>query len=123
MFLSSVASCLGLVSVCSCPAAPQTMYGEGEGARNGQPAVQSCDKQHSTRGYASATRGVSRLPEHGGAPGGLGATGLQRIVEAIIEKEKPLVVHNGHLDLLHLFDKFIGKAPDTLSEFCKESLR
>lgn len=84
-------------------------------------AVPALQRQPSTPGAFSVR--VSRFAEHGGAPGGLGATGLQRIVEAIIEKEKPLVVHNGHLDLLHLFDKFIGKAPDTLSEFCKESLR
>ncbi|KFG56988.1 CAF1 family ribonuclease [Toxoplasma gondii RUB] len=59
----------------------------------------------------------------GGAPGGLEVTGLQRLIEAIVEKEKPLVVHNGHLDLLHVFDKFIGKVPGTLPEFCSEMLR
>ncbi|PHJ20437.1 caf1 family ribonuclease [Cystoisospora suis] len=99
----------------------QAMYNVKAGTRNGQMAVPSFQRQPSPPGTFPMR--VSRLTEHGGAPGGLGATGLQRIVEAIIENEKPLVVHNGHLDLLHLFDKFIGKAPDTLPEFCKESLR
>ncbi|KAF8820984.1 CAF1 family ribonuclease [Cardiosporidium cionae] len=53
----------------------------------------------------------------------LKSNGLQRILETIIQHEKPLVVHNGFLDLLHLYDKFIGELPDTLTEFCVDWTR
>eukprot|EP00922_Rhytidocystis_sp_ex-Travisia-forbesii_P013595 GHVS01020343.1.p1 GENE.GHVS01020343.1~~GHVS01020343.1.p1 ORF type:complete len:265 (+),score=26.18 GHVS01020343.1:197-991(+) len=60
-------------------------------------------------------------------PQGIELTGMQRLVEAIIEADKPLVVHNGLLDMLHTYDKFIGELPsgdgDLLGGFCAEWLR
>lgn len=38
----------------------------------------------------------------------LNDSGAQKLVEAIIEDQVPVVLHNGLLDLLHLFEKFIG---------------
>ncbi|GBE61601.1 CAF1 family ribonuclease [Babesia ovata] len=42
--------------------------------------------------------------------------GIQRFLEAISQYGKPLVVHNGLLDLFHLYDKLIGPLPETASE-------
>eukprot|EP00922_Rhytidocystis_sp_ex-Travisia-forbesii_P013591 GHVS01020338.1.p1 GENE.GHVS01020338.1~~GHVS01020338.1.p1 ORF type:complete len:436 (-),score=57.24 GHVS01020338.1:522-1829(-) len=60
-------------------------------------------------------------------PNGIEISGMQRLVEAIIEHDKPLIVHNGLLDILHAYDKFIGELPsgdgDLLGGFCAEWLR
>lgn len=37
----------------------------------------------------------------------------------IIEFRKPVVVHNGLLDLLHIYEKFINDLPPNLSRFCE----
>ncbi|PFH37655.1 CAF1 family ribonuclease [Besnoitia besnoiti] len=89
-------------------------YGRASRDNGGRTQHADCE----ARGDASAADSLG--PQ---LSGGLEVTGLQRLIEAIVENEKPLVVHNGHLDLLHVFDKFIGKAPDTLREFCVELLR
>lgn len=39
------------------------------------------------------------------------------IIEEIIKSKKPIVTHNGFLDILHLYNKFIGKLPETQSDF------
>nr|BAN64536.1 hypothetical protein [Babesia bovis] len=44
--------------------------------------------------------------------------GLQRYLEVIKKHNKPLVVHNGLLDLLHLYDKFIGVIPELPGDIC-----
>lgn len=46
--------------------------------------------------------------------------GVQRIIEAIILSEKPVIIHNGLLDILHIHDKFIGVLPTDISMFCSE---
>ncbi|CBZ55609.1 putative CAF1 family ribonuclease domain containing protein [Neospora caninum Liverpool] len=89
----------------------------GEPTGDADAAVSTLPRRESSRTEQNAVRVCAR------APGGLEVSGLQRLIEAIVEKEKPLVVHNGHLDLLHAFDKFIGKVPDTLAEFRSEMLR
>eukprot|EP01056_Protomagalhaensia_sp_Gyna25_P000930 Protomagalhaensia_sp_Gyna_25__929@NODE_1448_length_1825_cov_68_614222_g1172_i0_p1_GENE_NODE_1448_length_1825_cov_68_614222_g1172_i0NODE_1448_length_1825_cov_68_614222_g1172_i0_p1_ORF_typecomplete_len357_score60_79CAF1/PF04857_20/1e42_NODE_1448_length_1825_cov_68_614222_g1172_i07351805 len=38
-------------------------------------------------------------------------SGAQRVISTIIETEKPLILHNGLLDLLHIYQKFITKLP------------
>lgn len=39
------------------------------------------------------------------------------IIHLMLNSKKPLVAHNGLLDLMHLTDKFVKPLPDTLSEF------
>ncbi|CDW90995.1 poly-specific ribonuclease (deadenylation nuclease) [Stylonychia lemnae] len=43
--------------------------------------------------------------------------GLSILPLYIAKLQKPIVQYNGMLDLLHLYDKFIGKLPDTTLEF------
>eukprot|EP00914_Ancora_sagittata_P009494 GHVO01018115.1.p1 GENE.GHVO01018115.1~~GHVO01018115.1.p1 ORF type:complete len:580 (+),score=103.26 GHVO01018115.1:65-1804(+) len=45
--------------------------------------------------------------------------GVQRIIGTIMSNSCPLIVHNGILDLMHIYDKFINNLPPTVSEFCK----
>lgn len=33
--------------------------------------------------------------------------GIQRIIEKIIYERKPVIIHNGLFDMLHIYDKFI----------------
>ncbi|CEM34702.1 unnamed protein product [Vitrella brassicaformis CCMP3155] len=50
-------------------------------------------------------------------------SGLQCVLECIIEAERPVVLHHGLLDMLHIYDKFIGELPRDLGAFCTEWLR
>ncbi|CDR95186.1 hypothetical protein, conserved [Babesia bigemina] len=45
--------------------------------------------------------------------------GIQRFLEAVSQHGKPLVVHNGLLDLFHLYDKLIGELPTSASEIVR----
>ncbi|AFZ81119.1 hypothetical protein BEWA_005270 [Theileria equi strain WA] len=49
--------------------------------------------------------------------------GIHHIIEELIEQKKPLVFHNGMLDILHIYDKFIGKLPESSVEISKELVR
>ncbi|GFE54636.1 CAF1 family ribonuclease, putative [Babesia ovis] len=49
----------------------------------------------------------------------VGRFGLQKFLEAIMKYRKPLVVHNGLLDLYHIYDKFIGVLPEQPQEILK----
>eukprot|EP00919_Chromeraceae_sp_WS-2016_P075415 GHVR01178414.1.p1 GENE.GHVR01178414.1~~GHVR01178414.1.p1 ORF type:complete len:336 (-),score=78.54 GHVR01178414.1:326-1300(-) len=49
--------------------------------------------------------------------------GIQRLIERVIEKDKPLVGHHCILDLIHIHDKFIGIVPEDLYEFASELRR
>lgn len=40
------------------------------------------------------------------------------ILGALRETHRPMVLHNGLLDLLHLYDKFVGKLPEGREAFC-----
>eukprot|EP00903_Cladosiphon_okamuranus_P008694 g8330.t1 len=42
------------------------------------------------------------------------AVGFRRVVEEIFTAGKPVICHNGLLDLLHTHDKFVGPIPDDL---------
>jgi len=44
------------------------------------------------------------------------------VVQALRSSKVTLIVHNGLLDLLHLYDKFIGELPESLTEFSKHWL-
>jgi len=58
-------------------------------------------------GAAAAAAAIRRLaPSH-----------ASRILEALRTANVPLVVHNGLLDLLHLWDKFFGELPEKMEEF------
>ena len=39
------------------------------------------------------------------------------LVSYLSELKKPIIMHNGSIDSLHLFDKFIERLPPTISEF------
>ncbi|ORM40700.1 Target of EGR1 protein 1 [Babesia sp. Xinjiang] len=45
--------------------------------------------------------------------------GLQRLVKAVVESRKPVVVHNGLLDLFHVCDKFIAALPEEPQEIIR----
>eukprot|EP01084_Bolivina_argentea_P161513 281138_1 len=47
------------------------------------------------------------------------AVGFRRLFDVLCAEKKPLIVHNGLGDLLHIFDKFIGDLPDSYEEFCR----
>jgi hypothetical protein len=46
-----------------------------------------------------------------------GEFGFMDVIEELIEGEKPLITHNGFLDLLHLYSNFVGKLPEKSSDF------
>jgi poly(A)-specific ribonuclease len=43
--------------------------------------------------------------------------GFRKIIDALIESKKPIVVHNGILDLCHIYAKFIDRLPMEVSVF------
>eukprot|EP00917_Polyrhabdina_sp_WS-2016_P000198 GHVP01000370.1.p1 GENE.GHVP01000370.1~~GHVP01000370.1.p1 ORF type:complete len:591 (-),score=93.44 GHVP01000370.1:161-1873(-) len=47
-------------------------------------------------------------------------SGLQRIIGTVSQCSKPIVTHNGFLDMLHLFDKFIEPLPNTIEQFATD---
>ncbi|BAM42271.1 uncharacterized protein TOT_040000640 [Theileria orientalis strain Shintoku] len=49
--------------------------------------------------------------------------GLHHLIKSIIEYRIPLVFHNGMLDILHLYDKFIGPLPENPVEISREITR
>lgn len=52
-----------------------------------------------------------------------GDFGFMDIIEEIINSKKPLVTHNGFLDILHLYNKFIGTLPETQSDFKRKFIK
>jgi len=51
------------------------------------------------------------------------AQGLELLFQEIIKHKKPIIVHNGFLDVLHIFDKFVGVIPPDINGFCSEWCR
>lgn len=49
--------------------------------------------------------------------------GVQRIIDAIIYYRKPIVVHNGLLDVYHIYHKFIGALPTDPKHIVEEFFR
>lgn len=49
-----------------------------------------------------------------------GEFGFMDIIDELIESKKPLITHNGFLDIMHLYNKFIGDLPETQSDFKKK---
>lgn len=49
--------------------------------------------------------------------------GVHLIIDAIIRHRKPIVVHNGLLDILQIYDKFIGSFPDDANAIIEELYR
>eukprot|EP00752_Nemacystus_decipiens_P005135 g4659.t1 len=47
------------------------------------------------------------------------AVGFRRVVEEVFKAGKPVVCHNGLLDLLHTHDKFVGPIPEDLDSGTK----
>lgn len=45
------------------------------------------------------------------------ALGFTRIVTLLSDLKKPLISHNGIMDLMFLYDKFFRPLPDTQGEF------
>lgn len=66
--------------------------------------------------YTSSSRFISNVQQ-------AAEEGLQRIISTIVDYEKPIVVHNGLLDILHIHDKFIDTLPVFATEFCSEWMR
>lgn len=50
-------------------------------------------------------------------------TDASPILDALRQAHRPLVFHNGLLDLLHLYDKFIAKLPDSREAFCADWIK
>ena len=48
--------------------------------------------------------------------------GFSRVIQHISELKKPIVLHNGVFDVMHMYDKFLRSLPPTFSEF-RESFR
>ncbi|KAK2198230.1 bifunctional Ribonuclease H superfamily/Ribonuclease CAF1/Ribonuclease H-like superfamily [Babesia duncani] len=48
---------------------------------------------------------------------------IHMIIDAIILNKKPVIVHYGFFDLMHIYDKFIGLLPDTQKEMASELQR
>mmetsp|Transcript_7526 Transcript_7526/g.23924 ORF Transcript_7526/g.23924 Transcript_7526/m.23924 type:complete len:430 (+) Transcript_7526:96-1385(+) len=46
-------------------------------------------------------------------------THATRVVAALRKSRVPLIFHNGMLDLVHFYDKFVGVLPDESKEFCE----
>ena len=43
--------------------------------------------------------------------------GFTKIFRLLIEHKKPLILHNGFMDLMFLYEKFYEPLPDTVAEF------
>ena len=43
--------------------------------------------------------------------------GFMEIINLLIELKKPMITHNGFIDILHLYDKFVEHLPENQSEF------
>lgn len=46
--------------------------------------------------------------------------GITRIVDFVSLLQKPIIVHNGMLDLMFMYDKFYEPLPETLNEFTEK---
>lgn len=46
--------------------------------------------------------------------------GFRQVIDRIVELKLPLVGHNCFLDLCHMYDKFVGRLPNTLLDFKSE---
>ncbi|CAK0848476.1 unnamed protein product [Prorocentrum cordatum] len=65
---------------------------------------------------------VGRLPARGSegrGRRGLGPAQASQVVQALRDAGTPLVVHNGFLDVLHVYGSFVGRIPDALPAFCE----
>lgn len=96
-------------------------------------AVQ-CRKEQVARGVVAAesvaheepktcTESSQRRSSSATWPRGLLAFGVTGLVGVLIDAEVPVVFHNGFLDLLHLFHKFVQPLPTTLEDFKAEVRR
>lgn len=45
------------------------------------------------------------------------ALGFTRIIDFLAEQKKPIISHNGIMDLMFLYDKFYKPLPDNVNEF------
>lgn len=45
--------------------------------------------------------------------------GFRRVIDLLIDKEKTLITHNGFVDILHLYNRFVGPLPETNQQFRK----
>jgi poly(A)-specific ribonuclease len=45
------------------------------------------------------------------------ALGFTRVIKFIADLHKPMISHNGIMDLMFLYDKFYHPLPETLSDF------
>lgn len=52
-----------------------------------------------------------------------GDYGFMDVIQELIDSEKPLITHNGFLDLLHLYNSFIGALPEDSEDFKREFLK
>lgn len=48
--------------------------------------------------------------------------GVQQLIQCIADNKKPVVLHNGFLDMLHIYNRYIGDLPMNLGSFCSEWL-
>jgi poly(A)-specific ribonuclease len=44
--------------------------------------------------------------------------GFTKVVEMLIEAQKPLVGHNMMYDIIYLYNQFVGDLPETYEKFC-----
>ena len=44
------------------------------------------------------------------------------VIEEIIARKKPIITHNGFLDLLHLYNNFVGPLPEKNEDFKQKFL-
>lgn len=65
----------------------------------------------------------NRLPPLEQAPKKPRLTDASPVIDALRKSHRPLVFHNGLLDLLHLYDKFIAKLPDSRESFCADWIK
>lgn len=48
--------------------------------------------------------------------------GFSQVIESIIQAKKPMIGHNMFLDMLFIYSQFIGKLPNTMSNFTQKWL-
>lgn len=45
---------------------------------------------------------------------------FSEIIEQLVKMKKPIVTHNGLLDILHLFNSFVGPLQETADDFKRD---
>ena len=46
--------------------------------------------------------------------------GFTQVIQAMIDAKKPIIAHNPQMDILFVYEQFIGPLPDSFLEFCLE---